>query len=265
MKCKCREGRSYYYEYFFSVVKFKLEDVKELMSTAIEKQLLLYHKDMLKEDNMKMIDQISYLPLDESEKELIRKNPKMEFLIWGSENQNLKKEGEINDSSSSDFENPKLDIPNSEHSKSSNNKSTINMSHNYFPTDDDDDIYNRAHEKLVQLSQLNPKVISIAKYFFATGLDIITIVATLDMMIDDDSLLNGAAIVQQMTWCIRKANSNDGISDFPVYFVNGLKKQVQFRNIQSDAEFETSLKVEVGEMIHPDNLPQVPLHNWLKS
>ena len=189
----------------------------------------------------------------------------MEFLIWGSENQNLKKEGEINDSSSSDFENPKLDIPNSEHSKSSNNKSTINMSHNYFHTDDDDDIYNRAHEKLVQLSQLNPKVISIAKYFFATGLDIITIVATLDMMIDDDSLLNGAAIVQQMTWCIRKANSNDGISDFPVYFVNGLKKQVQFRNIQSDAEFETSLKVEVGEMIHPDNLPQVPLHNWLKS
>ena len=230
MKCKCREGRSYYYEYFFSVVKFKLEDVKELMSTAIEKQLLLYHKDMLKEDNMKMIDQISYLPLDESEKELIRKDPKMEFLIWESENQNLKKECEINDSSSSDFENPKLDIPNSEHSKSSNNKSTINMSHNSFTTDDDD-IYNRAHEKLVQLSEKNQKIISIAKYFFSTGLDIVTIVAILELIILDESLLNGSAIVQQMTWCIRKANSDDGIANFPVYFVNGLKKQVQVRNI----------------------------------
>lgn len=114
-----REGKRYVYQYFFNVEKFTLAEVQELLPAMFEQGMLLYHKSIKKgidsPDELKDV-----LSLSQDDKD------KLDLSFWTSQKRNSKKDDDTNDSWTSQNGKSKMEIPNAEDSRFTNNRFITN-------------------------------------------------------------------------------------------------------------------------------------------
>ena len=221
---------------------------------------------MLKSTDMKNIDPIDYIKIDNKDFSSVEK-------------QQSKKERKINISSSVDFEQSNLNS-----SKRTASKFTIKRFTNKKRNEEEEinkkkDIssrlekmeqsINQASNKqaentqvITQIISKNGKLKSLTKTLIKSDIslhDITTILTKFDQLKLD---IVPDIITQQMNWMTQKAKM-DGIGDYGVYFVEGYIKRLEATQIQ----VPDTLTEELSELLGLDEieLPKIPMFDWLNN
>lgn len=139
-------------------------------------------------------------------------------------------------------------------SKRAGNKSTTKK----FITKTDDD--EKKSNKKEVVPALQEKLEIVKHYLCKHGLKDREIDYIVSRMIEDPSLLNGAAIDRQMKYIIRKLQEGS-IYDLGQYFIGGLKRMMEYEQIKGDAQSKAMLLEALR--VSEDELPTISLFNWL--
>lgn len=233
-----RDGRKYAYEYFFNVEKFTVEEIQELCVMANENGMTLYHKGMIRmkrED----INYLDFLILSESDKE------KLDLSFWDSQNGNLTKDCQINDSWDSRFGIPNLEFP-----KRQANRLTIKRL-----TNNKDDDENNINKQLEEKDE-NGELKNMALELRAQGVSVESVNGILSYFLNGDKVFDASIAKQQLRWMSEEVKNGHGISDFAKYFILGYEKRMESNHGSKALQRES----EHGTL--PSN---IPMHDWLNG
>ena len=261
-----RVGKKYMYQYIISTEKYSRADAINLIKNAKENGYLFYHKEMLKSTDMKNVDPIDYIKIENKDFSSVEK-------------QQSKKERKINVSSSVDFEQSNLNC-----SKRTASRFTIKRFTKKRKNEEEDidkkkdsssrlkkmkQSINQANDRQSENTQLISQLItkddnlkSLTKTLIKSDVslqDIATILTKFDQLKLD---IVPDIITQQMSWMIQKAKM-DGIGDYGVYFIEGYIKRLEASRIQVC----DTLTEELSELLGLDDieLPKIPMFDWLNN
>lgn len=253
-----RVGRSYTYQYFFNVEKFTLEEVQEMCDMMHQEEFVLYHKAMLKIKE-EIIPYKDFIYISEEDKE------KLDLSYWTSQNGNLTKEDEINDSWGSQNGKSNMECPKQEGNRLTIKRLTNKMSHTTpTPKNDDDDNNikqeNGILEKLTRLVRENSDYRNLALTLRGADVSIDNVYEIIEYFETNKGSFDKELVKQQLEWMQMKSTTDVGISDFGIYFIGGYKQRAETKNINSISsnEFDSLLGID-------SELPHVPLYNWLEG
>lgn len=244
-----RVGKKYSYQYFFNVSKFTVEETQELLEGMFSEGMMLYHKAM-KPVKGEPLNLTPFIFLSEEDKN------KLDLSFWTSQNGNLNKTDETNDSSSSQYGKSNMEFPNTEGSKLTNNKLTTKMSDNSFEKLDDEE---KKYKRVNQLIETDSEFASTTRFLISTGLNMDLVIEIMTNLSERKELLIPELIVDQIKWCIDK-NQNDGIGDFVKYFITGLEMRYGWfggtvNQQDTDQYYSETTGKDIREI-------KIPMHNW---
>lgn len=242
-----RDGKRYVYQYYFSLVKFNNDDLKEIDEIMSLAGYSFYTKESKVKTESKT-DEIDRQTDKTKNTDMgISDNDK----IWDVENQQSNENAD-----KSTF----FGMLNLNSSKPTANRFTIKD----FEDDDEYNIIkeNQKNETIeFDISDENLKLVG--RYLASSGVGYEDMVKILNAMSANNKLLDPKMIVQQMNWCIEK-NSKDGIGDFAKYFINGLERKTESDMMNKNSKFESEFLASMSSK-NGDDKPVVPLTNWLEQ
>lgn len=132
---------------------------------------------------------------------------------------------------------------------------------------DDDDINKpkNAIKEIQNLIQKNETIKTLAQELIAMSISENDILAILEFFATNLDLIKPDIIQQQLKWCVQKVDSETGISSFSAYFINGYEQRLQYQEIEVHSDFVDSLSSKLGLNPSSEDLPTVPMHNWLQD
>lgn len=238
-----RVARKYEFKYIFSGEEFEREDVLKITQKMSEQGYAFY----LKTSTINSLKKERNIP---EEYEL--SNHELSLLLWEPRNwvpkENLENKGFV--------ENPEVGSP------KLGTKRTINKQEN----DDEINKFNAREidfvSALVELGTKTndpQKLVQTSKLLKNSGFVEHDVIAILNGLIQEPKLHNPDVIIEQINWVSMKSKT-EGIINVPTYFLNGLRRKVQTKKIQSNHLENEAYKAKVN----PDNSPDVPLYNWIR-
>ncbi|WP_438778650.1 hypothetical protein [Enterococcus sp. DIV0098] len=216
-----REGKKYSYQYFFNTEKFSVNETQELLETMFSEGFLLYHKSMKKNTDLNLR---KYLFLTEDEK----CNLDLSFLNF--QNGNSKKDDCGKDSSTFQFGKSKMEMSNTEDSRSTEKRLTKKREEEIIEIEKGED-----HEQNCSAPSLK-NLLKESNLF--TQKDIQHVLSLLK------SKEISTKIVQEQ---LEMMKIQTMIYDPAHYFVEGVRRRKRFDDFKNESKI----------------LPKVSLYNWL--
>lgn len=259
-----RIGKKYIYQYLVSSEKYTKNEILKLIDEASLDGFDFYHKDMLSVDDKSTINPIDFINL---------KGDKIK------NSDNVKQDGDqdvLRGDNKHDYINDSWDVPfgqsNLNSSKGTDNKLTNKRSttkkltnNKEFKNNDDDDIYNTADKTLDRMSEIikrNEEFKILAQLLFEVNVSLEEIAIILEYFNSNPENFSIDVIEQQLIWMQQKSATGVGISDFSVYFIKGIEKRLQSNKVNVNESIEKEFYSRLGI---EEDLPQVPMFNWLKG
>lgn len=240
-----RTGKKYIYEYFFTTEKFTLEDIQEIRLEMIKLGYLFYLKPSMEKELKKELEIDEKYELSEYE---------LSCMIWDVENQQSNK----NTGTSTFVEMLILDSP-KRASKRTYNKREDDDEYNINKGDEsfENQVAKKAKEK-DKIEEAN----LVSGLLTKSGVDNSDALKILDAILDEPELIHAESIVSQLRWCVMK-NKNEGISNLPTYFLNGLRMKLKNVSMKNDYDFQRSFAELMSDGDSGD-IEEIPLHDWTK-
>ncbi|MGX6979021.1 hypothetical protein ACWN8V_07160 [Vagococcus elongatus] len=260
-----RIGKKYIYQYLVSSEKYTKNEIIDLIEEAKTDGFDFYHKDMLNVDDISSINPIDFINLKGDK---IKNSDNVKQGGGKEAACNSDKHDNINDSWDVPFGQSNLNSSKGTDNKLTSKRSTTKKLTNtkeLSKKDDDEINNNKANDLLDRMSQIiksNDEFKILAQLLFEinVGLDEISII--LEYFNSNPENFKIDVIEQQLIWMQQKSATGVGISDFSVYFIKGVEKRMQSNRVSVDESIEKEFYSRLGI---EEDLPQVPMFNWLKG
>lgn len=249
-----REGKKYVYQYFFNVEKFTLEEVQELLEKMFQRGMLLYHKS-IKKGISEPEELKSVLCLSDEDKK------KLDLSFWTSQKRNSKKDCDTNDSSTSQNDKSKLEIPNTEDSKLTTKKSTTKK---FNKKEEEDNKEKQQFTELIGIIEESENLKYLSQILLESNMGISHILKIAQYFNQDPDLFDIDVVKQQLSWMEEKSKNDSGIANISEYFINGYADRLKAKNIKSNFDIKEEFYKRIGKSIPEEDLPKVTLQNWLE-
>lgn len=180
--------------------------------------------------------------------------------------QDILKEQNDNDFWSVDFQQSKMDSSKSTTNKLTIKKSNIKRLDNSKEIKNDDDEYNINEaqnnlEKLVELTNSSEELKFLSQGLFESKVDLDEIVLIAEYF-NRTGNFKIDVVKQQLEWMKQKSETETGISDFGVYFIQGYEKRIKSNKFKPIQDLESQFYEKMGIT---EELPNIPMYNWLNN
>lgn len=143
-------------------------------------------------------------------------------------------------------------------------KLTENNTSNNTINEEEDNIRKNIYDNIYFLYGKNKedgqKLLQVYHYLKNASVDIEDISKIIEFLYENVQYLFGECIIKQHEACVFKSKTEEGLYDYSIYFLNGLRKRYKSQfldNIETTSQFKRVFGIR--------ELPEITLHNWLEG